>query len=137
MTLDAFRERIRNSLLESGFIQGELAAGALEDVMRIKREKYDTWDWNFGRSPAYDMINRKRFAGGTLEVRLSVGKGCITEIAFFGDYMSRISSEPLTTMLRGCPYRKTDVKACLGLVSITDMFGGISEEEVICTIFNE
>ena len=31
------------------------------------KEKYETWDWNYGHSPASNYTYAKRFDGGTLE----------------------------------------------------------------------
>ena len=40
------------------------------------RDRYDTWEWNYGNSPAYAIVKERRFDGcGKLEVHMNVEKG--------------------------------------------------------------
>lgn len=136
MDLPAFWEYLKTTLAGAGFVDGALTAEELEGVEVLKREKYDTWEWNFGRSPAYDMVDRRRWDGGSLEVRASVKEGRITGIAFLGDFLSRCPLDPLTEALRGAPFRREDVTGILAQFPLGDFFGGISEEEILETLFH-
>src|SRR5699024_12352615 len=51
-------------------------------------EKYTAnWDWNYGESPNFDLERSERFEGvGTVEVKLNVDKGIITDIKMYGDF---------------------------------------------------
>ena len=102
---------------------------------KLQEEKYDTWQWNFGRSPRFDLANKCRFDGGGLEVGLSVESGHITEIAFFGDFLSLTPPDALAAALRGCAFRRADVQAVLERFSLRELFGGITATEVLDTIF--
>ena len=95
MDLPNFWKYLKEALAGEGFVSGELSAGELAEADRLKRDKYDTWEWNFGRSPAYDMANKRHWDGGSLEVRLSVREGRITAIAFYGDFLSRLSLDQI------------------------------------------
>ncbi len=44
-----------------GAEQYHLTEKELEAVHRIKKEKYDTWEWNYGASPAFDVCMDQRF----------------------------------------------------------------------------
>ena len=136
MTITEFWDYLKEELSGSGFLQEELPPEAITQIEELRRTKYSTWEWNYGKSPAYDMVNSDRFDGGGLEVRLSVRKGVITDIAFYGDYMSRTSSEELIEMLKGCAYREADVASCLDMIDISDLFGSITGDEVLQVIFN-
>ncbi|MGN1410481.1 MAG: biotin/lipoate A/B protein ligase family protein [Eubacteriales bacterium] len=52
LTTETFAEEIKNALCsdEISFTDEETAA-----INRIADEKYRTWEWNFGRSPAFDL----------------------------------------------------------------------------------
>ena len=54
----------------------------IENVNKLSKEKYSTWEWNFGNSPNYSLVNELRYIGGTLEFHLNVSKGFITDIKF-------------------------------------------------------
>lgn len=135
MDLTAFWEYLKTTLAGAGFVDGTLTAEELEGVEVLKREKYDTWEWNFGRSPAYDMVDRRRWDGGSLEVRASVKEGRIAGIAFLGDFLSRCSLDSLEEALKGVPFRRKDVAGVLERYPLRDCFGGITEEEILETLF--
>ena len=107
-----------------------------EKVRELKESKYDTWEWNFGRSPEYQFMNKRKWDGGILEIRTSVEKGYIRDITFYGDFLSL---EPLTQLcrqLQGCPCRQEEVKKVLELQTLDHLFGTITEEQILTTLFD-
>ena len=127
---------LKKTLSAGGFHPMELDEKALAEIQNLKETKYDTWEWNFGKSPKFDLTNKRRFDGGTLEVGFRVEKGVITEAAFFGDFLSVTSLEPLTEGLKGCPFRKAEVRGVLETFPLREMFGTIRCEEILETIFH-
>ena len=136
LDLPAFWAYLKTALANEGFTEGALSPVELRALEALKREKYDTWEWNFGRSPAYDMTNKRFWDGGCLEVRLSVKGGRITEIAFHGDFLSRLPLDPLTAELSGSVFRQNDVAEILERHPLSDYFGGITKTEILETIFH-
>lgn len=136
MDLTAFWAYLKATLAGGGFCTGTLSQAELREAERLKEMKYSTWDWTFGRSPAYDLTNRRRWDGGSLEVRLSVRKGRITEIAFFGDFLSRCPLDPLRSALAGTAFRWEDAARVLAQYPLADYFGGISAWEILETMFH-
>lgn len=135
MTLPEFWDYLKSALLEDGYETGTVTKEELEEIERIKREKYDTWEWNYGRSPKYNFNNSKRYSGGTVDVRLFVEEGYIKEISFLGDFLSLTSLDELTNALIGCRYTTEDVSSVLDKFDLSLYFGSITKEEVLHTIF--
>jgi lipoate-protein ligase A len=135
MDLPSFWTYLKTALAGEGFITGSLSPEELEAVEVLKRGQYDTWEWNFGHSPAYDMMNRRRWDGGSLEARVSVKEGRITGIAFLGDFLARRSLDSLAEALEGVLFRREDVARVLEQCPLQDYFGEISKEEVLETLF--
>ena len=135
MDLPAFWRFLKEYLAGSGIAAGSLAPEELVNVETLKREKYDQWAWNFGKSPQYDMTNKKYWGGGCLEVRLSVADGNIQDILFYGDFLAVRPLDEVTAALRGCCFRKEDVAWILDRFPIAAYFGGIHKEEILGTIF--
>ena len=136
MDLPAFWEYLKTALAGDGLVTGALSAEELERVNDLKRSKYDTWEWTFGRSPKYDMANKRYWDGGCLEVHVAVEKGLLTDIAFYGDFLSRCPLDELTAALRGCAFRREDVAAVLERYPLQEFFGGITEDEILETMFH-
>ena len=138
MDLPAFWAYLKRSLAGAGNLtEDSLTAEELAAVRRLQAEKYDTWAWNFGRSPAYNLTERRRWDGGTLEVRLQVEQGCIRDVVFYGDFLALRPNGAVVSALRGCPFRKEDVAAALRDLPMEEYFGGIRREEVCQTLLGE
>ena len=135
MDIQAFWQRIREALAGEGMTFGVLTAEELAAVEELKRARYDTWEWNFGRSPKYDMTNKRRFEGGGLEAQLSVKEGRIAAIRFYGDFLSVSPLEELTSALEGCAFRRAAAADVLARFPVKDLFGSITAEEVLDTMF--
>lgn len=135
MDLPAFWSYLRETLSGGGVQQDSLTAEELAEVEALKASKYDTWEWNFGRSPKYDLTNKRRFAGGSLEMGTRVEGGRIMQISFFGDFLAVSPLEPLTDALVDCAFRREDVSAVLDRFPLQELFGTITKEEILETMF--
>ncbi|MBQ9421818.1 MAG: lipoate--protein ligase [Lachnospiraceae bacterium] len=104
-------------------------------VQKLRTEKYATWEWNYGRSPRFSYKNKKRFAGGSIEVGLNVEKGRITEAGIYGDFLSLKPTDELTTALTGVPYEREQVREALEGTDLRPYLGGITLEELLEVMF--
>ena len=135
MNLPVFWTFLKEQLAGSGMVTGALMPQELEAVEALKHKKYDQWDWNFGRSPQYDMTNKRYWDGGCLEVRICVADGSIQDIVFYGDFLAVRPLDEVEAALRGCRFRREDVAWVLDRFPITAYFGGIRKEEILDTMF--
>ena len=136
MTITRFWDYLIRSLSKTDLRMECLSDEEKEKVLELKESKYDTWEWNFGRSPEYQFMNKRKWDGGILEIRTSVEKGYIRDITFYGDFLSL---EPLTQLcrqLQGCPCRREEVKKVLELQALDHLFGTITEEQILTTLFD-
>lgn len=138
MTLSAFWAFLKQELAGGeGVSPMQLTPCERMQIRKIQETKYDTWEWTYGRSPEFNICNKRRWKSGLLEVQLSVGDGgVIDDIAFFGDFLGTQPLDKLLQALRGCRYRKDDLKKLLKDLPIDEMFEGITEEEILDTILN-
>lgn len=134
MTLPEFWAYLKTALADE-ITPAALTPEELAAVEELKRTKYDTWEWNFGRSPKYDRTNKAWFDGGGLEIRAAVEKGLLTDIVFYGDFLAVSSLEDLTAALRGCPFRREAVAEILDRFPLDALFGGIRKDEILDTMF--
>ncbi len=135
MDITAFWEYLKKALVGSGLEPMQLTPDELAAVETLKEETYDTWAWTFGNSLRYDVTNRQRFENGLLESTVAVEKGYITQIGFYGDFLSARSLEPLTNALVGRAFRREAVAEVLEHFDLYPFFGGIPQEEVLDTLF--
>ena len=73
----------------------------IERVKQIRDAQFDTWDWNFGHDPKFNITKENRFAGGKLMVQAYVEEGRIVDIHFYGDFFAREGLSELEKSLNG------------------------------------
>lgn len=137
MSLSEFWAYLKTALAESQVVPGDLTDVEKEAIRTLRDEKYVTWDWNFGASPAFDMRRKRRFSGGGLEVLAQVDKGYIQALTFYGDFLATEPLEPVTESLVGCAFTKEAVGSILDTCNLKTAFGGITKEEILQTIFED
>ncbi len=135
MTLAEFWDHLKISLAESDMIPTSLSDDDLSEIETLKKEKYDTWQWNFGRSPKFRRNSKMRYSGGLLEISLSVANGHISDIRILGDFLALTPVEPLEAALKGCAYRADAVGKILDTFCLPDILGGIEKQEFLDTVF--
>ena len=90
-TLAQFKALLLKYILKEENVQPYVfSAEELAEVEKIKRERYDKWEWNYGFSPSYSVEKSRRFEGcGKIEVHMNTEDGSITDLQFFGDFFGR------------------------------------------------
>lgn len=114
-----------------------LSQDDLSAIESLKQEKYDTWDWNYGKSPKCEIRCKRRWAGGLIDLQLSVTGGKIAQLRIFGDFLALQPVAELEQKLIGCPYRADALEQLLSTVSLTPYLGTITPQELAKTILNE
>lgn len=56
------------------------------NIEKLKRDKYETWEWNYGTSPKYNISKQIKLSSGIVEIYIHVEKGIIEEFSIFGDF---------------------------------------------------
>ena len=137
MDMAAFWSYLKIALSESGIVPDTLTDEELAQVAALKAAKYDTWEWNFGKSPKFQLCCKRRWPAGLLEIHLSISEGIIKELQILGDFLALTDLAPLTQALTGCAYRKDAIGAVLDQFSLNECLGGITKEEFLNTILNK
>lgn len=103
MTMPEFRALVKAGLVdERGIPQYFLSAQETEAVRRISRERYETWEWNYGNSPDYSVKKTRWIPGcGTIHVGMEVEQGKITDLALHGDFFCSCEPDDIISALRG------------------------------------
>ena len=107
-----------------------------EKIHELVRNKYSTWEWNFGYSPNYNFRKVVRTEkSGTIEFDLEVRNGTILHIKIFGDYFSRFDTEEIESALTGISHNEQVITEALKPFNLDDYFSGITTAELIGGMF--
>jgi lipoate-protein ligase A len=131
--IDEFRALLLDGLYleDKKFETYHLTSEEWKAVNLLKEEKYDSWEWNYGRSPKFNIQRSKRFPVGEIDVRLFVEKGYLTGLKIFGDFFGKEPVEDIENLLLGVRYDKGEISKRLNGIKIEGYFGIISKQEFI------
>lgn len=106
-----------------------------EKVKVISEQYYANWDWNYGKSPAFDIERRKRFPIGSIEVRLNVAEGKITDAKIYGDFFGLGEVKDVEDALVGTKYEKNALKEVVDAIDVKKYFGNIETNDLFELIY--
>jgi len=74
-----------------------------EELNEIKKlaEWKASWDWNYGKAPAYNLRKEKRFQSGNIEILMEAKHSVLKNITFYGDFFGVRDVEELAEALQG------------------------------------
>ncbi|MCC5891928.1 lipoate--protein ligase [Exiguobacterium sp.] len=129
-------ERFVEALLHSIYDGQEPERYVLRDedweiVQDISKERYANWDWNFGKSPKFDVESKRRFPIGTIDVRLNVNKGTITEAKIYGDFFGVGDIHDVEQALVGTRFERGAIREQLSHLDVKHYFGNVELEELV------
>ncbi|HHT20645.1 MAG TPA: lipoate--protein ligase [Tissierellia bacterium] len=107
--IEAFQEVFGPShepiVIDEAFLQGHESA-----------DKYQTWQWNVGTSPAYEVHFEKKFDWGLTDWHIDINQGKIARVKFFSDALVETDFRQLETDLIGTEYRKPAIRSVFSQV---------------------
>ncbi|MBT2662807.1 lipoate--protein ligase [Bacillus sp. ISL-45] len=106
-----------------------------ENIHELSKERYQNWDWNYGKSPKFNLQHSHRFPVGQIDVRFEVNKGIIENCKIYGDFFGVGDVTEIEDKLTGLKYEKSQVADALKEVDIKHYFGNISKEDFINLIY--
>ena len=136
MTLPEFWAYLTRALSSADVRRDSLNEDELKQVQKLKEEKYDTWEWTYGKSPQYNMTSKQRWQGGGLEICAEVSQGVTQALTIYGDFMATRPIQDITDALTGCQFRPEVFAERLKQFNLPDYLGGITEEEFLKTVFD-
>ena len=102
----------------------------LAEINHIKETKFGTWDWNYGKSPEYNVRRGTKFPSGKVEIFANVIESKIQDIKIYGDFFGIEDVAAVEDVLRGVKYEREDVLKALQSINLGRYFAGISAEEI-------
>lgn len=137
MTVEEFRLEILKSIFggEENIRYYELTEDDWANIHKLSEERYQTWEWNFGKSPRFNIQKTHRFPTGGIDIRLEVNHGVMEEVHIFGDFFGVGDMADIEQRLVGTNYDRAAIAKALVDIDIPTYFGGISTEDFLQLIY--
>jgi lipoate-protein ligase A len=100
-------------------------------VDRLVAEKYNNWDWNYGRFKQFEYHVTERFSIGTISVGLSIEYAKISAIQITGDFFGTKDIQEVESILLGVRLRKDDLLKALESIDLASYFGNVTKEAFV------
>ena len=132
MTVERFCAELRRFFLTYFPQASPYGIGPADDaeIRALVRQKYGTWEWNYGESPPYTFRNVKRFPFGIVDLRMEVVEGRIQNARFFGDFFGRREIDGLERALKGVRHSRDALEDLLRGIPVGEYLSGCSRAEL-------
>lgn len=132
-----FREKLLEGLYEDRdeFETYRLTGAEWDKVHELKEKKYGNWEWNFGKSPKFNIQRSRRFPVGEIDLRLDVEDGHIKNVKIYGDFFGKEPVEQLENHLQDTRYDREEIEEQLEPVDIEQYFGALSKSDFLDLLY--
>lgn len=137
ITIEQFREILLKNIFEDSkdIPEYKLTEEDWKEIDKISKERYQNWDWNYGKSPKFDYEHSHRFPVGSIDIRINVNKGKIKECKIYGDFFGVGDVSEIEEKLAGVRYEKSEIEKALADVEIKHYFGNVTKDEFINLVY--
>ncbi|WP_421384103.1 lipoate--protein ligase [Bacillus salacetis] len=130
----------RSMLLRYIFDENEVEEYVLteedwKNINELSQQRYQNWEWNYGRSPKFNLQHSHRFPVGSIDIRLEVNKGVIENCKIYGDFFGVGDVSDIENKLIGLKYEKAEVEHALEAVEIQHYFGNVTKEDIVNLVY--
>lgn len=137
MTIEEFRQFLLKNIFAG---EDEIPEYRLDDkdwkvIKQISQERYKSWDWNYGKSPAFNIQRSHRFPVGLIDARLDVKNGLIKSCKIYGDFFGVGDVEEIENGLQGVKYEKSAIKQALASLDVPHYFGKVTKDELVDLLY--
>ncbi|PWU67772.1 lipoate--protein ligase [Gracilibacillus dipsosauri] len=139
LSMDALKEHILCHVFHVDKLEEvpryELTEEDWENIHQLSKERYQQWEWNYGKSPKFNIQHSHKFPAGLVDVRLDVHKGMIEDCKIYGDFFGVGDVSELEDKLKGVRYDRQAMDDALEDIEVSHYLGKISKEELLGLIY--
>lgn len=137
LEINEFRSLLLKNIFEG---QDEIPEYVLTEedwgkIYHLSKERYQNWEWNYGKSPRFNLQHSHRFPIGSIDVRLEVNKGVIENCKIYGDFFGVGDVSEIENKLTGTRYEKNEIEKALEDIDTIHYFGKISKDEFLTLLY--
>lgn len=133
-TVESFKQLLIEQIMKENGDDTQihrLTTDEMAAIEKLAHEKYSTWEWNFGVSPAYDFNKAIKVPAGFIEIHLDVKKGVIRQARIYGDFFASKPINELEEKLIGVKHEPAYIQQTLASTNLTDYFGNVTVPEMM------
>ena len=131
-TMEDFKAALLKAMFANDNLEKiTLSNEEIQAIEQLKTEKYATWDWNYGKSPQYNLRKERKCDFGLITVLLQVEKGEIKDLHFYGDYFGNGDIQELEALFVGVKPSEAALSKVLINTDLADYINGLDAKTLI------
>lgn len=136
MDITQFKQTLLHGIFAADEIPTyELSASEWEQVAQITAETYNSWEWNIGRSPKFNVQKTERYPVGKIDCRIDVEKGRIQGLKIYGDFAGKKEVAELESYLIGVRYDRDSLQSALANQNLNPYFGVLESDTFLDLLY--
>ncbi|MBT2614599.1 MULTISPECIES: lipoate--protein ligase [unclassified Bacillus (in: firmicutes)] len=137
MSVEEFRSfLLQNIFKDTGKVtEYVLTETDWKKIHEISEDRYQNWEWNYGKSPKFNLQSSHRFPVGSVDIRLEVNRGIIENCKIYGDFFGVGEVTDIERKLTGTRYEKEAISRVLDEIDVRHYFGNVTKEEILALIY--
>lgn len=109
LSVTEFKDMIFRHISSEDESLSSLTTDEINNIQKLRDEKYSTWAWNYGKSPLYSICKTARTNGGIIESHLDIKSGYIEKIKIYGDFFGISDIKEVENFLTGKKYDRVEL----------------------------
>ncbi|WP_112180106.1 lipoate--protein ligase [Paraliobacillus zengyii] len=139
LPMDAFKSYILKYIFDTENVEDvpryQLTEEDWKNIHQLSEDRYQQWDWNFGKSPKFDIQKSHKFDAGLVDVRMDVSKGIIKDCKIYGDFFGIGDVNIIAEQLVDTRYQRQALEEALDDIDVPHYLGKITREQLIDLIY--
>lgn len=139
MTIEEFKQEILLKIFGVKAIEQvktyDLTEKDWQRINEIADQYYRNWNWNYGKSPAFNLERHQRFPVGSIDVRLNIVEGFINDVKIYGDFFGLGDIQDVEKILTGIQYKKEVIETIVDKIDIGKYFGALEKETFVQLLY--
>ncbi|MDR3048715.1 MAG: lipoate--protein ligase [Elusimicrobiota bacterium] len=133
ISLKEFKDKLVQSVFEGqNFTRYHFTQKDIDAVNKLRDERYGQWDWNYGKSPAYSIVKKRRVEGcGSVEICMQVDEGIISYMKFYGDFFGLKDADDLSKLFVGRKNNAESYEKILSSINVGDYFNNLTKSALM------
>lgn len=130
ISMEEFKETLKACAFENEELEEyKLSIVDEAEIMHLKKEKYEIWDWVYGKNPDYNVTYEKKFPSGLVTLKMQVENACIDDIKIYGDFFGNGEIQELEDQIRGMKIDQS-LKENLNTLDVGYYMSGITADDL-------
>lgn len=132
ITIEQFRNCLMTSIIKKNNpFPFRLTEKDFKAIKQLQEIKYSTWEWNYGKSPRYEVQKTRNFQYGHLTVAMNVlQQGIIDSISITGEFSGNRDIHQLEKFLKGKVLKESELLEVFSYFKVNDFISGMTAGEL-------